>query len=45
MRSYNDEFVEQELERYAHLVTDVDEAGHNLNEDQQKAIVRDDEYN
>lgn len=45
VRSYNDEFVEQELERYAHLVTDVDEAGHNLNEDQQKAIVRDDEYN
>ncbi|KMT45875.1 hypothetical protein EL22_26615 [Halostagnicola sp. A56] len=45
MRSYNAEFVEQELERYAHLVTDVDEMGHDLNEDQQKAIVRDDEYN
>ncbi|KMT45611.1 hypothetical protein EL22_28850 [Halostagnicola sp. A56] len=27
VRSYNAEFVEQELERYAHLVTDVESVG------------------
>jgi DNA helicase-4 len=45
IREYNRHFVEKELERYEDLFTDVDEKGNDLNEDQRKAVVRDDKYN
>ncbi|MFW5950240.1 MAG: UvrD-helicase domain-containing protein [archaeon] len=42
---YNESFVERQLEQYENLFTDIDEAGHDLNRDQRKAVVRNDEYN
>jgi len=42
---YNESFVERQLEQYENLFTDIDEAGHDLNREQRKAVVRNDEYN
>jgi len=45
IEEHNADFVQKELVRYEDLFTDVDDEGHDLNEDQRKAVVRDDEYN
>jgi DNA helicase-4 len=45
IEEYNAEFVENELERHEDLFSNVDDEGNDLNEDQRKAVVRDDEYN
>ena len=45
LNRYNERFVTQRIEQYGHLFSDIDEAGHDLNDQQCKAIVRDDKHN
>lgn len=43
--SYNEEFVTRRNDEYDHLFSDIDEAGHDLNPQQRKAVIRDDDNN
>jgi len=45
LNGYNEEFVVRQREEYSSLFTDIDEAGHDLNSSQQRAIVRNGYYN
>jgi len=45
LERYNDWYVLQECTAHETLFTDIDAAGHDLSEEQQKAVVRDDKYN
>jgi|GEM_PF-1728616 len=40
LTGYNERFVERQREAYEPLFTDIDDAGHDLNEAQQRAVVR-----
>jgi len=45
LANYNEWFYEQEQSAHSNLFTDIDEAGHDLSDEQCRAVVRDDKYN
>ena len=43
--AYNSEFVQRRSDKYDYLFSDIDEAGHDLNPQQRKAVIRDNDNN
>lgn len=45
VEEYNDRYVYEEIRRHESMFTDIDEEGHDLSDEQKRAVVHDDKYN